>query len=295
MDGVTTDRLCPHRIQHFLDRIKPDADAVAGHFYRELFTRNPELQQLFPGQAASLNRKFINMLGTFGQLDYLDKIAGSVEQMGGRHFQNYGAMAAHFPLFEDALMVALRTHFDDFCDQDEVLWRESFNAIAGVMQRASESAGSGNQTRHQGPQVPDDYLQQVGGFEGVYAVHRRFYSVMFADEWLGQFFYGKHESVLAQKQTEFMVAAFGGQNQYRGDTPAFVHMHMYVTDEEADRREVFLRDAILAEGMSEAVADIWLAADRSFRDAIVKQDISECVMKCRGQMPVRARKPREFS
>jgi hypothetical protein len=43
------------------------------------------------------------------------------------------------------------------------------------------------------------------------------------------------------KQTQFMVAALGGQNNYAGDTPAFVHMHMFITEEMADVRENLTR------------------------------------------------------
>jgi truncated hemoglobin YjbI len=112
-----------------------------------------------------------------------------------------------------------------------------------------------------------DLLAEIGGEEGAYRVHERFYEVMFNHPWLGQFFFGKSEEVLVRKQTQFMVAAFNGPNRYTGDTPAFVHMHMFITDGMADLREQILRQAI------------------------VKKTIDECVLKCVGQVPVTADKP----
>ena len=70
-------------------------------------------------------------------------------------------------------------------------------------------------------------LEAVGGWDGILRVHTRFYEEIFEHPWLRIFFRGKHPDILAKKQTEFMVAAFGGENLYKGDTPAFVHMHMF--------------------------------------------------------------------
>lgn len=277
-----------------IDAIGSRSDEISREFYRELFQRDIRLKEVFPGNVVTLNRKFFNMLSTFGQIEHLEKISASVEKMGDRHFQKYGAMIEHFELFEESLIVALKFIYRaEFSSELEQAWRRVFADVAAIMKRMLPDEIP--QHRHaKGLEVPPDFLARIGGAELVQKVHIRFYREMFADPWLGQFFYGKHEAVLAQKQSEFMVAAFGGPNEYTGDTPAFVHMHMYVTADVADFRETLLRNAILAEGLSEADADIWLSVDSSFRPSIVKDDISECVMKCRGQMPVKARKPDEY-
>jgi hypothetical protein len=137
-------------------------------------------------------------------------------------------------------------------------------------------------------------LNAVQGAEGIRKVHQRFYDVLFDEPWLGKFFYGKAKDVLVDKQTQFMVAAFGGESLYKGDTPAFVHMHMYITDEMSDLRQQILRQAIIAEGHSGSIADRWLKVDDSFRASIVKTSVDECVLKCVGQMPVVAQKPANY-
>lgn len=288
------------RVLESIEVIGVRSDEVSREFYRELFQRDIGMKKVFPGNVVTLNRKFFNMLSTFGQIEHLEKISASVEKMGERHFQKYGAMIEHFDLFEESLIVAFKSLYQDkFTVELEHAWRRVFADVSAIMKRmlpdeAQLRDGTSEQDQNAGVEVPSDFLTRIGGAEKVHQVHIRFYREMFADPWLGQFFYGKHESVLAQKQSEFMVAAFGGPNEYTGDTPAFVHMHMYVTADVADFRESLLRQAILAEGLSEAEADIWLSVDSSFRPSIVKEDISECVMKCRGQMPVKARKPDDY-
>jgi hypothetical protein len=43
------------------------------------------------------------------------------------------------------------------------------------------------------------------------------------------------------------------------------------------------------------IADRRLAIDQSFRPAIVKKSVDECVLKCVGQMPVVAEKPTNYT
>jgi truncated hemoglobin YjbI len=138
---------------------------------------------------------------------------------------------------------------------------------------------------------PDAMYQEVGGYEVVERIHRRFYESIFAEPWLGIFFNTKSISSLVLKQTKFMVAAFGGPDDYRWDTPAIAHMHMFVTDEQADIREVLLRNAIRQEGLSQELEDRWLAVDQAFRPAIVKSTEAECVMRCPGQVASVAARP----
>ena len=283
-------------VKQSIEQFSGNTDELSREFYKELFRQDIALKTIFPGSVVTLNRKFNNMLATFSHVKHLEKITPSVEKMGARHFEKYGAMLAHFELFEQALMTAFQTCLkDSFTPQLEADWRLVFAEVSVLMKAMAPASDVDTSLQSQASDVPENFLSEIGGAEKVLQVHIHFYKVMFADPWLGQFFYGKHESVLASKQTDFMVAAFGGPNHYDGDTPAFVHMHMYVTADVADFREQILRQSILACGLSAVVADIWLKVDSSFRSAIVKQELSECVMKCRGQVPVKAQKPAQYS
>lgn len=166
-----------------------------------------------------------------------------------------------------------------------------------VERRRSESraAWTGPERRESWSLRDDDHLlSDIGGEEVIRKVHQAFYDRLFKDPWLGQCFYGKSKEVLVRKQTQFMVSAFGGPYIYRGDTPAIVHMNMFITDELAALRERFLRRAILSQGLSESIADRWQAVDRLYRPSVVKQSVDDCVVTCFGQFPVEAKKPADY-
>lgn len=144
------------------------------------------------------------------------------------------------------------------------------------------------------PHLPagcDTLFNEVGGMAAITRVHERFYTDMFADDWLGGFFATKNQASLVHKQTRFMAAAFGGPDEYRWESPALAHMHMHVSDEQADIRETYLRNAIRAEGFSASIEERWLATDQAFRPAIVKASETDCVLRHPGQMAVVVRKP----
>lgn len=281
-------------VKNCIDDIADSREALSRLFFRELFRLDINLKKVLPGNTVFLNRKFFNMLAALQNVKYLENIAESVVKLGERHLLRYGAQIGHFDTLKQALLAALGEHLGDrFTPELQAAWNGVFDEVAAVMKQAMTAAERRAETRplYDESTYDPDLLAEIGGEEGVYRVHERFYEVMFNHPWLGQFFFGKSEEVLIRKQTQFMVAAFNGPNRYTGDTPAFVHMHMFITDEMADLREQILRQAILDEGLSASVADRWLKVDQSFRPAIVKKSIDECVLKCVGQVPVTAEKP----
>lgn len=286
-------------VQKNIESLGDSINTLSQIFYRELFHLDIKLKSVFHGNVIFLNRKFSNMLGTFKNIEHLEKISASVGKMGERHLIKYSAKVEHFGIMQKALLLALKDYFGaSFTNELENAWIHVFQEVSDIMKRAMDEVGQ--QLIKQPDEGNIDYdvkgydanlLSEVKGEEGVFKVHQRFYDVMFDEPWLGKFFYGKSKESLIIKQTQFMVAAFGGVNNYMGDTPAFVHMHMYVTDEMSDIRQKILKQAILNEGFSDSVAERWLKVDDSFRESIVKTSIDECVMKCQGQMPVKANKP----
>jgi hemoglobin-like flavoprotein len=281
-------------VKNCIDDIAESREALSRLFFRELFRLDINLKKVLPGNTVFLNRKFFNMLAALQNVKYLENIAESVVKLGERHLHRYGAQIGHFDTVKQALLAALGEHLGDrFTPELQASWNRVFDEVAAVMKQAMTAAERRAEARplYDESTYDPDLLAEIGGEEGVYRVHERFYEVMFNHPWLGQFFFGKSEEVLIRKQTQFMVAAFNGPNRYTGDTPAFVHMHMFITDEMADLREHILRQAILDEGLPASVADRWLKVDQSFRPAIVKKSIDECVLKCVGQVPVTAEKP----
>lgn len=284
-------------VKQSIAALRPHAQRMSDLFYQQLFLRDPALERIFRPDPGPRLTKFTSMLSTFDNLKHLDKIAPAIIALGRRHI-TYGVRAEHYGNGEEAFMAALRAvRGSELTREEWYAWKAMFAEIlplltADSQQHSAESYAqldaelSNNRATHD-----DHLLEAVGGRELVQRVHERFYAIIFDDEWLGRFFYGKSQVALAKKQTDFMVACFGGANEYKGEPPAITHMHMLLTDEQMDLREQMLRHAILAEGVSPELADRWLAVDAAFRGALRKESADECVMRCPGQMPIIAPKP----
>jgi nitric oxide dioxygenase len=284
-------------VKNCLDDINPRIEVVSQLFYKELFHIDIQFKNIFAGNVVFLNRKFINMLATLKNVKHLEAISDSLAKMGERHAANYGAEIKHFPVFKQALLTALRQHLGERFDAElEVAWHDVFDDVTAIMGKAMSEMpiSQPNKLSRNGNSYDEKLLDDIGGEETILRVHQRFYDVMFDEPWLKKFFYGKSKETLIRKQTQFMIAAFNGPNNYTGDPPAFVHMHMFITEEISNVRETLLKNAILAEGLSAAIAERWLQVDRSFRPAIVKKSVDECVLKCKGQIPIVAEKPTNY-
>lgn len=288
-------------IKSSVERLRPLSHQFSALFYQSLFRRMPALEGLFRDDPAVRLAKFTSMISTFANARNFDKLIPAIRSLAKRH-TGYGVRREHYLHSREAMLDALAEGLGaEFTTELRTAWEKVLDMMIGVMEEAAEESGSVHATTpaavdaQSGPVLIDaGLLKAVGGREVIERVHRRFYTTIFEDEWLGRFFWGKNREALVKKQTDFMTACFGGENRYEGETPAIAHMHMYITDEAADYREHLLREAILAEGISEAIADRWMAVESAFRKAIIKKDISECVVRCVGQRPVKAPKPEGF-
>lgn len=287
-------------IKESVDRLRPQSQQFSTLFYQSLFRRMPALEGLFRDDPAVRLAKFTSMLSTFANARNFDKLIPAIRGLAKRH-TGYGVHREHYQHSRAAMLDALSEGLGaEFTPELRAAWEKVLDMMIGVMEEVAESGGEqvtapANVDASGGPVLIDaGLLQAIGGREVIERVHRRFYTTIFEDEWLGRFFWGKNREALVKKQTDFMTACFGGENHYQGETPAIAHMHMFITDEAADYREHLLRQAILAEGISEAIADRWMAVESAFRKAIIKKDIGECVVRCVGQRPVKAPKPEGF-
>ena len=284
------------RVKQCLDQVNNDTETLSRLFYKTLFFLDQDMESVFSGSVVSLNRKFTNMLSTLKNVKHLEKIEDSISKMGARHIVQYGAEIRHFPIMKKALLKALSEHLGAKFDEPlEVAFEEVFNDVTAIMETAMSQLAPDTNTSIPSSNQDEYLLDEIGGEAMVFKVHERFYEVMFDEPWLEKFFLGKSKASLIQKQTQFMVAAFNGPNHYDGDTPAFVHMHMFITDEMITLRERILKASILAEGLSEVIAEKWLRVDHSFKAAIVKKSPDECVLKCKGQFPIVVEKPKDYT
>jgi nitric oxide dioxygenase len=289
--GLEARALVKEGIEQHIEKRMDDTSRI---FYRNLFRDHPHLSRVFPGNLVFLNRKFHNMMATFKAVKHLEKVAPSIEKMGERHLQNYAVQPEFLAQARAPLLEAVAEVMGaGFTAESRAAWEEVYDEVTALMAAAMARADRRQSQRPKHDQEGYDpgLLAEIGGAEVIHRVHQRFYDCLFEHEWLGRFFWGKPKDVLVRKQTDFMVAAFGGEKNYRGDTPAFIHMHMFITDEQLDLRQRILREAILAEGLSTTVAERWLKVDDAFRAGIVKRTVDDCVLKCPGMLPIVAPKP----
>lgn len=283
-------------IKESVDRIRKNIDRFAQVFYATLYDRAPGLRQLFTSQELE-RRKLGAMMATLGNLRDWDKIRPAIQKLGERHV-SYGVHVDDYPHLTDAFLAGVREVDGEYSSQSCPAWQTLFALVITTMtERLAAPRPQPSAITADAPVLPpgtQSLFREIGGTDVVERVHQRFYDTIFADDWLGGFFATKSQQSLVLKQTRFMVAAFGGPDEYHWESPALAHMHMMVTDEQADIREILLRNAIRAEGLSQDIEDRWLATDQAFRPAIVKQSESECVMRCPGQMPVVVRKPNGY-
>ena len=283
-------------VRENIEMLAPVMGSLYAKFYTHLFRIDPAQAAIFDGSAVALNRKFINMMATFKGIRQLDKMHAAIEGLTRRH-TTYGLRPEFLEPFGEALIAALSEQLGDkFTEGLRTAWTSIYDQIVSIM-KESLKQHPGWLANH--PQKADTHFdtglfEAIGGEEVVRNVHTRFYSEIFEDDWLGQFFYGKSKEALIHKQTQFMVACFGGPNHYRGEPPALAHMHMLITEEMAIEREKILRKAIFDEGLREEIAERWLAIDRSFWPSINKQGIGECVTTCFGQAPATVKKPANY-
>lgn len=284
-------------VRDHIDQLSNKMTDLSSLFFMHLFRLNPELRDIFNGGVPMLNRKFGSMLATLKNIKHLEKISAALETMAERHVA-YHAEVKHFPVFKEALVLALDDLLgSSFTIEQRKAWQKVFDEVSAIMMMVLENSPEAKKhtkeesTHHQAHHLLDD----IGDEDIVRSVHQRFYDYIYEDAFLGSFFHHRAKHLLVRKQTEFMVAAFGGANKYRGEPPAFVHMHMFITKEMSDIRETYLRRCILEEGLSEDICNRWLNVDRSFHESIEKNSEDECVMRCWGQQPIVINKPEDYT
>ena len=289
-------------------KLEPKIPALSIRFYEHLQTIDTKASAALKGSSEFQQRKFANFFMTFRSLKYLERLAPLLLAMGERHRDYHRQFHQFSSSLRQALIEALRDILgEEFTPELAHAWQCIFNDVASIMHEAAipdekerRTVGTGPTQGHErrGPwgnvRWDDGLLTAIGGEEVVRRVHQTFYDAMFDDPWIGQFFLGKPKSLLVDKVTEFMVSAFGGNHDYRGATPAISHMHMFITQEVTDLRERFLRQAIRCQGLSEETADRWLAIDRLFHPAVVKQSVDDCTLLTFGQAPIVAVKPDNY-
>ncbi|MDA0240306.1 MAG: group 1 truncated hemoglobin [Proteobacteria bacterium] len=122
----------------------------------------------------------------------------------------------------------------------------------------------------------DSLFDKLGSRERIERVHRSFYAKIYADPELAILFKGTNQDHQISQQTEFMMRVFGGPKIYGGRLPKNAHEHLFITEEQFDKRHQMLADTLTECGVTGELKEKWLWYDASFKPLIVKKSIDEC-------------------
>ncbi|MBI3902986.1 MAG: group 1 truncated hemoglobin [Nitrosomonadales bacterium] len=116
---------------------------------------------------------------------------------------------------------------------------------------------------------------EVGGLPTFQKVHKIFYDKIYAHPWLGQFFAGHEQTVIENRQTQFMAERMGGPDPYPGKEIAMVHETMYITQELFELRHAILDESLQEAGVPDDLRERWLKIDSAFMQKVIKGSVEE--------------------
>ena len=121
-----------------LQRLAPNADAVAELFYGRLFQLDPSLRAMFHGDMRAQGRKLFSVLQVVVQnVDRFDAIVPVVQGLGRRH-AGYGVRDEHYDTVRAALIWTLQSALgDDLTPATAAAWADVYDMVAGVMRAAA--------------------------------------------------------------------------------------------------------------------------------------------------------------
>ncbi len=111
-----------------------DLDALAGEFYRRVFTGDAALAAMFTSDPAIQRVRFATELATLvGSIRQLDTFCSSAHALGARH-RDYGARAVHYRLMGRALLSTLAAELGPrWTAEVAEAWALAYNLMAETM------------------------------------------------------------------------------------------------------------------------------------------------------------------
>ena len=107
-------------------------------------------------------------------------------------------------------------------------------------------------------------------------VNDLFYDKVYDHPWLSLYFEDIDKDFISAQQTDFIIGAIGGPENFHGRLPSNAHTHMMISHELFDLRKSLLEEALREADAPKILYDTWLRIDEAFRAKIVKSSVEEC-------------------
>lgn len=121
-----------------------DPVLVGDTFYSKLFTDNPALRRMFPGNMKMQYQKLVDMLSTIiARLEKWDELAAGLGELAQRHV-HYGVRPGHYKLVGKALLWTLGQGLGkEWTPEVKEAWLKCYTAIADTMITATMDKSAG--------------------------------------------------------------------------------------------------------------------------------------------------------
>lgn len=126
-------------VQTTIAALQKEADRATTVFYERLFTRNPELQQLFLGDMEEQGQKLMAMLRMISKTaDSLYAIAPAIENLGIQHVR-FHVQPDDYTAFGEALLEMLTLELGpDFTPEARSAWNQLYGEMTSLMKEAGK-------------------------------------------------------------------------------------------------------------------------------------------------------------
>lgn len=127
-------------VQTSFAEVAPISEQAAALFYGRLFEIAPEVRSMFSGDMVVQGRKLMKTLKVaVDGLNDLDRLAGTLRQLGTHHARDYGVVPAHYGPVGEALLWTLEQGLgDDFTPEVRQAWTETYGLVSTTMIEAAE-------------------------------------------------------------------------------------------------------------------------------------------------------------
>jgi ferredoxin-NADP reductase/hemoglobin-like flavoprotein len=118
----------------------PVADKIAAQFYGLLFSRHPQVRQMFPAAMDAQRDRLLKALAqAIMNLDDPETMTAQLRDLARDH-RKYGVRPEHYPIVGRCLLAALRANLpNDWNAEYEEAWSAAYEAIANIMIEAAEA------------------------------------------------------------------------------------------------------------------------------------------------------------